>query len=176
MSASPSDTSTTESRLRRRLRVPLIALGVLILVGAGSVAAMPDAEPKGTLLGASGSVSGGIARINGVIPLEVDGWLPEKPPAVLRASAREGTHRVRIILELTALDARGLDYSLDDFAIDGLGSDESRLLWSDPKSATVAQGAVVTVTQVFEIPNKAIELTLRANNGRFVLGTSHHTG
>jgi hypothetical protein len=34
----------------------------------------------------------------------------------------------------------------------------------------------VTATQVYELPNQAIELLLRANEAQFVLGAEHHTG
>lgn len=160
----------------RRGRVPLIVVGALIVLAAGVVIAAPEAQSEGTMLGASGTVTGGSARINGVVPLEVDGWLPEEPATVLTESAGPGTHRVRIILELTALSPEGLDYSADDFTITGLGSVDSRQIWADPRSVTLEQGQVVTATQVYELPNQAIELLLRADQARFVLGTEHHTG
>ncbi|WP_104083894.1 hypothetical protein [Cryobacterium sp. Y11] len=163
-------------RRRRRLQVPLIGLGALFLTAAVIVIAVPEVQAEGTLLGASGTVSGGIARINGVIPLESDGWLPEEPATVLTESAADGTHRVRIILELTALEAEGLEYSANDFTITGWGSVKSRLLWADPESALIAQGEVITTTQVFEIPNQAIDLILGTDAARFALGTGHHTG
>lgn len=128
------------------------------------------------MLGASGAVSGGIARINGVIPLENDGWLPDGPATILTEPAGAGTHRVRIILELTALEPEGLRYSADGFTITGLGSIESRQLWADPQSVLIPQGEVVTATQVYELPNQAIELLLRTDDARFLLGTEHHTG
>jgi hypothetical protein len=173
---SPPDTAVADTPLRRRLRVPLMVVGALILVAAGVVIATPEAKSEGTMLGASGTVTGGSARINGVIPLEVDGWLPDGPATVLTESAGQGTHRVRIILELTALDPEGLAYSADEFTITGLGSVDSRQVWADPQSVTIAQGQVVTATQVYELPNQAIELLLRANEAQFVLGTEHHTG
>ncbi|TFD71073.1 hypothetical protein [Cryobacterium sp. Hb1] len=163
-------------RRRRRLRVPLIGLGALFLAAAVIVIVIPGEQAEGTLLGASGTVSGGIARINGVIPLESDGWLPEEPSTVLTESAADGTHRVRIILELTALEAEGLEYSANDFTITGRGIVKSRLLWADPKSAILAQGEVITATQVFEIPNQAIDLILETDAARFALGAGHHTG
>jgi hypothetical protein len=166
----------SDSRLRRRLRVPLLVLGALILVAACLVIATPQSKSDGTMLGASGSVVGGIARINGMIPLETDGWLPAGPATVLAEPAGAGTHRVRIILELTALEPEGLEYRADDFTITGLGSVDSRQLFVDPQSAMIAQGQVVTVTQVYELPNQAIELLLRGPGARFVLGTEHHTG
>lgn len=169
------DTSGLTSRLRRRLQIPLTVLGALLLLAAGAVIATPRTETTGTMLGASGAVSGGIARINGVIPLETDGWLPAARSTIFTEPARDGTHRVRIILELTALDPAGIDYDAENFTIEGWGSGTSRLVWAEPTSAVLAQGEVVTATQVFEIPNLAIELTLRANQSRFALGTGHHT-
>ncbi|RJT91314.1 hypothetical protein D6T64_02130 [Cryobacterium melibiosiphilum] len=121
-------------------------------------------------------MSGGIARINGVIPLETDGWLPDGASTVLAESAGAGSHRVRIILELTALDPEGITYSADDFAITGLGSVESRLVWAYPEKAVVSQGEIMTATQVFEIPNQSIELLLQGADARLALGTEHHTG
>jgi len=165
-----------DPRRRRRIRVPLIGLGALFLAAAVIVVAIPEDQPEGTLLGASGAVSGGIARINGVIPLDRDGWLPNEPGTVLTESTSAKTHRVRIILELTALGAEGIVYSANDFTITGLGAVESRLLWSEPESAIIAQGEVVTATQVFEIPNQAIDLILSADTARFALGAGHHSG
>lgn len=167
-------TSVPQSRLRRRRQIPLL-VAVITLVTAGVVVAIPDAKLEVTWLGASGTVSGGIARVNGVIPLESDNWLPEDPSISLNESASQGTHRVRIILELTALDPDGLRYRAGDYTVAGWGSAGSRLLWADPASAMIAQGEVVTVTQVFEIPDKAFELTLRADESLFALGTGHHT-
>ena len=163
-------------RRRRRLQVPLIGLGALFLAAAVIAIAVPEAPVEGTPLGASGTVSGGIARINGVIPIESDGWLPKEPATVLTDSASDGTHRVRIILELTALEAEGLEYSANDFTITGWGAVKSRLLWADPESAIIAQGEVITATQVFEIPNQAIDLILGTDAARFALGAGHHTG
>lgn len=164
------------SAFRRRLRRPLVVLGVLILAAAGIVLVTPEATGVGTMLGASGTVPGGVARVNGVIPLEVDGWLPDTRPGLPSGSAPAGSHRVRIIVELTALDPEGLRYRADQFTITGLGSIESLLLWAEPQSVVVPQGQIVTVTQVFEIPNQAVELILRAGEARFLLGTEHHTG
>lgn len=172
---SVDETTIVRSRLRRRLQAPLLVLSALILAAAAIVVAMPEATSEGTLLGASGTVPGGVARINGVLPLEIDGWLPEVPPAVLTEPTRHGTHRVRIVLELTALNPSGLEYSPDDFTITGLGVVESRLLWADPGTSMIGQGEVVTATQVYELPNQAIELVLRTDDARFVLGTGHHT-
>ena len=174
--SSAPDTSVADAPLRRRLRVPLITVGALILFAAGLVIASPEAKSEGTMLGASATVTGGNARINGVIPLEVDGWLPDGPATALTEPAGQGTHRVRIILELTALDPEGLTYRADEFRITGLGSVDSRQVWADPQSVTIAQGQVVIATQVYELPNQAIELLLRANTAQFVLGTEHHTG
>jgi len=44
------------------------------------------------------------------------------------------------------------------------------------QTVTIAQEQVVTTTQVYELPNQAIELLLRANEAQFVLDTEHYTG
>lgn len=173
---SPPKTAVADTPLRRRLRVPLMVVGALLLAAAGVVITSPETKSEGTMLGASGTVTGGNARINGVIPLEVDGWLPDGPATVLTESAGQGIHRVRIILELTALDPEGLTYRADEFTITGLGSVDSRQVWADPQSVTIPQGQVVTATQVYELPNQAVELLLRTDEVQFVLGTEHHTG
>ena len=83
----------------------LVPALLLVLVGGlvASVLLAPPRKPPAPL-GASASVNGGLARINGVIPSEVDGQLPAAASAVLVNPPAEGLHRVRILLELTALE------------------------------------------------------------------------
>lgn len=163
-----------------RLRRPrvLVAVAIMVLIGAGlgvfaSLAA--ESEPIAAL-GAAAPVPGGLARVNGVIPLERDGWLPDDAPAVLTEPVADGAHRVRILLELTALDAQGVDFSAADYTILGLGSGSPGVLWASPEESEARQGEVISATLVFEIPNLAVDLTLRGEDGsRLALGVGHHT-
>lgn len=164
---------------RTRSRRPLIALAVLLLVllGAGAaVLALPDPQQPGTSLGASAEVPGGLARINGVIPLEKDGWVPPVTTATLEQQIPEGMHRVRILLELTALDATGISFSADEYTIAGIGADSVSLVWTDAERVDLGQGDSHAATLVFQIPDRAVALTLEGPEGsRLDLGTGHHS-
>ncbi|MBO1269154.1 hypothetical protein [Arthrobacter cavernae] len=160
--------------LRRRLLVPFILLTVLggLLVGVLASGTREPAIP----LGASASIGGGLARINGVIPLEVDGWVPNDG-APLAGSPADGMHRVRILLELTALEPAGITIHAADYSILGIGAGKPKPVWSSPVSATVKQGQTIDVTLVFELPDKAIALTLQGPDGAGLsLGPGHHRG
>ncbi|WP_241979908.1 hypothetical protein [Cryobacterium glaciale] len=122
-------------------------------------------------------VDGGVARINGVIPLEIDGWLPTRPAPELSGAAQPGTHRVRVLVELTALEPQGVEFVAADYSIEGLGVTVPAVLWSSPTRQAVGQGETILATLVFEIPNKAIALVLEINqNARLSLGVEHHVG
>ncbi|SFS09402.1 hypothetical protein SAMN04487783_1253 [Agrococcus baldri] len=148
-----------------------------MVIGAGSgilVGHMANSEPAAHL-GAAAVVPGGLARVNGVIPLESDGWLPVDAAAVLMEPVPAGSHLVRVELELTAMDAQGIAFSADDYTILGLGSDRLDVLWASPEVAEARQGSVVSATLVYEIPNTAVALTLEGEHGgRLALGTAHH--
>jgi len=163
-----------------RLRGPraLLVLALILLIGAGLavfVGATVRSEPIAPL-GAATDIPGGVARVNGVIPLERDGWLPADPPAVLTDPVPAGSHLVRIELELTALGPEGAAFSADDYSILGLGAERLRPLWASPDAAALPQGDVLSTTLVFEIPDRAIALTLEGqHSGRLALGAEHHT-
>ncbi|MBO1770029.1 hypothetical protein [Agrococcus sp. TF02-05] len=166
--------------LLERLRRPrtLLALVLLVLIGAGIAVftgATARSEPIAPL-GAAADIPGGVARVNGVIPLERDGWLPADPPAVLTDPVPEGRHLVRVELQLAALDAEGTAFIADDYSILGLGAERVRVLWASPAAADVRRGEVLDTTLVFEIPDRAIALTLEGERGgRLALGAEHHT-
>ncbi len=149
---------------------------VLIGTGLAVYAELAARSEPIAPLGAAAAFEGGLARVNGVIPLENDGWLPSDAPAVLTEPPADGAHRIRILLELTAMDEDGIRFSADDYTILGLGSGRVGALWASPDVDEVQQGEVVDATLVFEIPNRAIALTLEgADGGRLALGVGHHT-
>jgi hypothetical protein len=160
---------------RRWISLALVVVALLLLGAGIAVVAAPDEDP-GTPLGAAGELPGGLARINGVIPLESDGWVPPEPVAALAEEAPEGMHRVRIVLELTALAGEGIDFSASEYTIDGLGSGSAELVWADPATQRLQPGDSINATLVYQIPNQSIALTIEGANGvRLALGTGHHT-
>lgn len=163
------------SRRRRWISLALVVVA-LILLGAGvAVVATPDQDP-GTPLGAVAQLPGGMARINGVIPLENDGWVPPEPVASLTEEPAEGRHRVRIVLEVTALEGDGIAFAASDYSINGLGSGSAELVWADPSAVQLQQGDTVNANLVYEIPNQSIALSLEGQDGvRLALGKGHHT-
>lgn len=160
---------------RLRWAIPLIVL--LLVAGVVLGTATRNGAPPATMLGASGAVDGGLARINGIIPLESDDWAPDGAAAALAAPVPAGAHRVRILLELTALDPDGLGFSAADYRVGYVGAQAPAALWASPAHADPEQGEVFEATLVFDIPDRAIELFLSGPGAtRLSLGTGHHSG
>ncbi|MBM7779952.1 hypothetical protein [Arthrobacter tumbae] len=172
------DTSAADTRptMRRRLRLLIPLLLVAALTGGLLFVFTVDKDEPATMLGAAGAVDGGLARINGIIPLETDGWSAPVSVSELERPVTEGGHRVRVLLELTALEGQGVEFAAEDYVLDGLGTGTPGVLWSSPSSENVAQGGTINATLVFEIPNRALALVLEGPDGlRLSLGTEHHT-
>jgi hypothetical protein len=112
-----------------------------------------------------------------VIPIEVDGWTPPTPSAALSDPADEGAHRVRILLELTAMEADGLSFDPSGYGVSALGNESWEPVWFSPAPARARQGQTVDVVLVFELPDQAIDLTLELPGGPGLsLGEGHHRG
>ena len=127
-------------------------------------------------LGASAVVPGGMARVNGLVPLEIDGWLPPGQAPALSGSPAEGTHRVRVLVQFTALEDTGIALEADDFSVTGLGGGRQRPLWSSFSVAQLRQGESFEATMVFELQNTATALVLEGpGDARLSLGLAHHT-
>lgn len=172
---SPAPAPKPHWAARMRLVVPLV---LVLLVGAGLGAVLFRTErPAATMLGASGTVDGGLVRINGIVPLEADGWLPPDPAPALGAPVPDGAHRVRVLLELTALDRDGLGFEAEDYGVEYLGSGRQEPLWVSVADADLRQGGTLVATMVFEIPDRAVEMVLDGPGAaRLSLGTEHHSG
>jgi hypothetical protein len=144
---------------------------VLGLGGVLGGAALAQDEVPSTPLGAVAPVTGGLARINGVLP---EG---EAVPGAGDEVTQDGTHRVRVLLELTALEPDGIGFHADDWAVERLGGGESPVLQSSVTETSVRQGDVLLTELVFEVPDRALELTLEgAGEARLSLGSDHHRG
>ena len=165
------------ARIRRRrfIFIPLAFLFILAL-GFGYLVSTAKAKPS-VQLGAPAEVPGGIAMITGIVPVELDGWQPPSPAAALQQGVQEGAHRVRVEVQFTAMDPGGLRLDPAGFIVDGLGAGRPGPLWSSPEATLVDEGESVSVTMVFELPNKAIALVLEDVTGsRLSLGKEHHSG
>lgn len=66
-------------------------------------------------MGAVTSVTGGLARIHGIIPMESDTWIP---PASLQPPIADGGHRVRVMVELAAIEQRRAQFRAADFSVE----------------------------------------------------------
>lgn len=158
---------------RAKFLVPAALLALVAAMLISILTAEPRTPPA--MLGASGTLDGGLARINGVIPVEVDGWAPPTPSGALTAAPAGETHRVRILLELTALDKDGLSFDLSRYAVSSLGSGTWNPVWVSPDPARVRQGESINATLVYELPDRAIDLTLELPGGPGLsLGAGHH--
>ncbi|MFC8038038.1 hypothetical protein ACFUOZ_01650 [Paenarthrobacter sp. NPDC057355] len=159
----------------RRIRV-LVPLVLLILVGSlvtGIVTAAPRKAPA--MLGASGSLDGGLGRINGVIPLEVDGWAPPTDAPAFDDSPAQEMHRVRILVEFTAMEEDGITFDPSRYSVASLGRGTWEPVWAAPGPALVKQGESIDATLVFELPDRAVDLTLKVPGGPGLsLGAGHH--
>ncbi|MFI7579400.1 hypothetical protein [Kocuria kalidii] len=156
-------------RVRRRRLLP-----VVFLLGLGGVlggAVLAPEEAPGAPLGAVAPVPGGLARINGVLP---EG---DAVPGAGDEEAGDGTHRVRVLLELTALEPGGIDFRADDWVVERLGGGESPVLQASVAEQSVPQGDVLLAELLLEVPDRALELTLDgAGDARLSLGSDHHRG
>lgn len=171
----PSLPSVRTPHGRRRFLIPAALLALVALVLVGVLTAAP--RTPAALLGASAPVDGGVARIQGVIPTEEDGWTPPGPAPALATPAGEGAHRVRILVELTALGAEGLSYDPAEYAVSALGNSSWAPVWVSPEPVMLRQGETEDAVLVFELPDRAIDLTLEMPGGPGLsLGTGHHRG
>ncbi|WP_298584703.1 hypothetical protein [uncultured Kocuria sp.] len=151
----------------------LPAVFLLGLLGVLGAAVLGQDEEPGAPLGAVATVPGGLARVNGVLPEEPDAGAP----AAGSETAEDGTHRVRILLELTALEPGGVDFDAADWEVERLGGESSRALHASVQEQALAQGEALRTELLFEVPDRALELTLEGpRSARLSLGTDHHRG
>ncbi|MHA7154134.1 hypothetical protein [Arthrobacter sp. TMN-50] len=159
--------------LRHRALIPA---ALLLIVSALVAIALSDEETPSVPLGASAAVTGGLSRINGIIPLEADNWDPAGSPGWLDDPVGDGSHRIRVTLELTALELAGMNFAADDYTIAGVGTGRYEVAWAPVESALVNQGENLTVDLIFELPDQAVLLSLENDDGvRLSLGTEHHS-
>ncbi len=167
--------ASTYFHKRIRILVPTALLAIVGVLVAGIFLTGPRKPPA--MLGASTSVEGGLARIQGVIPTEVDGWTPAAAPASFAEKPAAGLHRVRILLEFTAMEQEGLSFDSSSYRISSLGAGEWKAVWSTASQATARQGESIDAVLVFELPDRAIDLTLELPGGPgLALGAGHHKG
>lgn len=158
-----------------RFLVPAVLLAIVGALVAGVLLAGPRKPPA--MLGASAQTHGGLARINGVIPIEVDGWTPSTAAPALADPPGEDLHRVRILLELTAMEQGGLHFDPSQYAVSALGSGRWKPIWFSPAPDVAKQGQSINATLVFEVPDRAIDLALELPGGPGLsLGAAHHRG
>lgn len=164
-------------RAKRRRALP-VCLALLCALGLGLAYLFGTAKPQPSIpLGASAVVPGGMASISEIVPLESDGWQPGDGGAALAGSPAEGSHRVRLVVHLTALERDGVQLAASDFSVTGLGALRAQPLWSSAPELSLPQGQSTGATLVFEIPDKAVALVLEGpGNARLSMGQAHHSG
>ena len=161
-----------------RRRALLIPLTMLIAIGLALAFLFLTAKPEpSTPLGASAFVPGGMASISEIVPLEADGWQPGENGPALTGTPPGGSHRVRLVVRLTALDGGGMQLAAGDFTVTGLGSLRAQPLWSSEPALSLRQGESHGTTLVFEVPDRAVALVLEGPGGsRLSMGLAHHSG
>ncbi|WP_120150839.1 hypothetical protein [Arthrobacter cheniae] len=103
--------------------------------------------------------------------------MPPSPSAAFADPAGEGAHRVRILLELTAMEEDGLSFDPSGYAVSALGDGTWEPVWFSPAPSAARQGQTIDAVLVFELPDRAIDLTLKLPGGPGLsLGEGHHRG
>ncbi|WP_424346935.1 hypothetical protein [Kocuria sp. CH-021] len=174
-SGAPALARTAGSGSRRWVVPAVFLLGLLGVLGA---AVLGQDEEPGAPLGAVATVPGGLARVNGVLPEEPETGAPAIGDGITGdGAAEDGTHRVRVLLELTALEPDGVDFDAADWEVERLGGGSSRAVHASVPERALVQGEALRTELLFEVPDRALELTLEGPRGaRLSLGTDHHRG
>lgn len=161
-----------------RRRLMLIPVALLASIGLALAYLLLMARPEPSVpLGASASIPGGMASIGEIMPVEDDGWEQDGHADALDGTPAAGSHRVRLLVRITALQPGGVQLDVRDFSVSGLGGDHFRPVWESPSVANLEQGQSIGATLIFEVPDKAVALVLDGpGNSRLSLGLSHHTG
>lgn len=176
MSAAELSGSPARGVSRRRLMLFPVALLVIIGLALAYVFLTPRPGPS-VPLGASAAIPGGMASISEIVPVENDGWEPDDNDDALDGAPAAGSHRVRLLVRITALEPGGVQLDARDFSISSLGGDHFRPLWESLPAAELAPGESIGATLIFELPDKAVALVLDGpGNSRLSLGLSHHAG
>ncbi len=83
---------------------------------------------------------------------------------------------MRVIVEMTAIDAGGVRFNASEFTIEEFAGFSADPLWASTPGGQIPQGQSQQVTFVFEIPNKSIQLVLTGPQRiRMGLGSDHHS-
>ena len=140
---SATELEATPAPRARRRRLVLIPVALLGLIGLALTYLFLTAQPEPSVpLGASASIPGGMASIGEIVPVEDDGWEPEDNDDALDGAPAEGSHRVRLLVRITALEPDGLRLDTGGFSISGLGREQFRPIWQSPPVADLKQGSV----------------------------------
>ena len=172
----PTASAVRRAFLKRvKFLIPMLLLALVGTVVANVLMVAPRTPP--TSLGGSVDVGGGLARILGVVPTETDGWMPPEASTAFASPPDDELHRVRILVELTAMEESGLSFDPDEYAVSALGGGTWKAVWSAPAPAQARQGETIDAVLVFELPDRAIDLTLEVPGGAgLALGPGHHRG
>ena len=82
-----------------------------------------------------------MASIGEIMPVEDDGWEPDDNDDALDGAPAAGTHRVRLLVRITALEPDGVRLDARDFSISGLGREHFRPLWASPPARTLSKAS-----------------------------------
>ena len=176
MSATEHEANPAPGASRRRRM--LLPLAFLVIIGLALACLFLTERPAPSVpLGAAASIPGGMAGIGEIMPVEDDGWEPDGDDDALDGAPAPGSHWVRVLVRITALEPGGVRLEGRNFSITGLGSDRYRPLWESPSVVDLKQSESAGATLIFEVPDKAVALVLEGpGNSRLSLGLSHHTG
>lgn len=162
----------------RRAVLTMLPIALTGVAAAAFGAQMLRREPQApaTMLGGIGALPGGLAQIRGIIPLELDQWSTPTPVPSLQKIPAAGSHRVRILLELTSTENPGIDFVASDYRVEDFAVLSVPPLWADEQALHLGLGQTQQFTVVFEIPDRAIALVMAGPAElRLGLGTDHHS-
>ena len=73
------------------------------------------------------------------------------------------------------MEQTGLSFNPSEYAVSAVGTGTWRAIWFSPAPATARQGESINAMLVFELPDRAIDLTLELPGGPGLsLGAGHH--
>ncbi len=163
-----------EGRLRATAANGLVLLAAAGALSAGAWGFFANLDARGVPagIGEPVHVSGGILRVERVMPEQMADMQAGKfgqsgmsMSATGMDMAAEGQRRFTVELTLAAKD-RVVSYAAEDFRITGEGLKEAEPIRHQLEGGTLPAGSAVSATMVFQAPEDAEDLALSFDGGR----------
>lgn len=172
VAGSPGGKARRYRRLFGGLLLALAVSATLLVGGWGVISSLAAGAPPARI-GEAAEVPGGILRVEEVTPenmapmqmgkfankgMSMSGNIPDMTP--------DGQRRFNVDITLASAESGVLSYSMEDFRLTGEGMKATGPLRSKIGSGKIPAGSAVSNTLVFQVPEKAKDLTLSFGGGR----------